>query len=167
MKQVIFTLFGITLLMACGQNKQTAVQSTESDAAEYALPLDSAIAYTMRYDSIIKATLNEEAPIKAYTVRAADIFEAIGMPLSDTAKAAYKHIRVYLGVDYNNNFRLLLTPVENASIIKGVAGNDVILAGPYFEGAKSAGLPLQTGKYVLDFTGPCPSSCPQNSPLMH
>lgn len=165
MKKVIYTLIGITLLLSCSKDKKSMVGSKEAGIAEYALSLDSAVAYTKRYNNIVSSTLNDSVPIKAYTIRVADIFEALGIPLEDTLKANYNHIRVYMGIDFNDKFRLLLTPVDGANINDGIPGNDVILSGAYYQGAQSADMPIENGEYVLDFTGPCPNSCPVNSPL--
>lgn len=165
MKKVVYLLACLPFAFAC--TKSNASKTNADDhVAEYALPLDTAVSYITRYDSIVKYVLNNDIPIKAYTIRAVDLMESLGLPLEDTVKASYSHIRVYLGVDASNNFRLMLTPVKDADIIKGVAGEDVILDGNYTASTRDAGEPINIGQYVMDFTGPCPNSCPVKTPLM-
>ncbi len=166
MKKVIYILACITSLSACTQQDTkptTLVQ--EEHMAEYALPLDTAVDYVKRYNTLAMEVLKDSAPIKSYTIRAADLIEAMGMPLSYVDSVKYDHVRVYIGVDGNNKFRLLLTPVQGANIYKDIAGNDVILEGAFTSGPRSAGANASQGKYVMDFTGPCPNSCSANSPL--
>jgi hypothetical protein len=163
MKKVIYMLACLPLAFGCAKDKTT---NTEEHIAEYALPLDSAVSYVTRYDSIVKKVLDNSIPIKAYTIRAVDLMEALGMPLEDTVKVKYNHIRVYMGMDAKNNFRLMLTPVNNADIVSGIPGEDVILDGHYSASTKNSGEPINIGQYVLDFTGPCPNSCPVQSPLI-
>lgn len=166
MKKVMYIMVCLSALFACTptEKKTITTDATES-LAEYALSLDTAVSYTKRYDSIVRATLHDTIPIKAYTIRVVDLIEALGMPLKDTIDVKYNHIRVYLGMDQKDNFRLLLTPVAGADINNGIPGNDVILRGLYSNGLGTASDPVKNGSYVLDFTGPCPNSCPVNSPL--
>ena len=102
-------------------------------------------------------------PIKAFTVRAEDLIESLGIAGVDSIK--YSHVRVYLGFDNNNHFRLFLTPVKGADIKKHQPGEDVILNGPYTPGLGDDGSLTDSGNYVLDFSSPCPTSCPTGSPL--
>lgn len=162
MKKVFYLLGCITLLSACTQKEKTETSTTtaqEATVAEYALPLDTAIAYAKRYNYMANKVLKDPAPIRAYTIRAADLLEAMGLPLNYVDSAMYDHVRVYIGMDANNKFRLLLTPVENADIANGKAGDDVILKGPFSSGNATSGDPVMQGQYVMDFTGPCPNSC--------
>jgi hypothetical protein len=166
MKKVIYILACIISLSACKQKETKTTNTTqEENAAEYALPLDTAVAYTQRYNALALEILKDSAPIKAYTIRAVDLMEALGMPLEYASSAKYSHVRVYIGMDSNNKFRLLLTPVEGADIIKEVAGNDIILKGLFTSGTVTSGDPVLDGEYVMDFTGPCPNSCSTYSPL--
>ncbi len=165
MKKVIYLLACLPLVIAC--NKSSVSQKNLADqVAEYALPLDTAVSYITRYDSIARYVLNNDIPIKAYTIRAVDLMESLGLPLEDTSQVKYGHIRVYLGMDAGNNFRLMLTPVKDANIKDGLPGEDIILDGSYTASTRDAGEPINIGQYVMDFTGPCPNSCPTNTPLM-
>jgi hypothetical protein len=158
---IVFFLF----IIACGtQPKDDTTDVDQGPAvAEYALDLDSAKLYIKRYDSISRLKL-DGIPINAYTIRAADLLEALGLP--ENTKVKYTHARVYLGIDKNNKFRLFLTPVEGASIAKGEAGKDVILNGPHKRTlADASDVEASTGSYVLDFTAPCPKTCPSGSQL--
>lgn len=165
MKKVIYFLACLPFTFACTKSSENKINNGD-EVAEYALPLDTAVSYITRYDSIVKHVLNNDIPVKAYTIRAIDLMESLGIPLEDTANVKYKHIRVYLGMDAGNNFRLMLTPVKDANIEAGVPGEDVILDGSYTASTRDAGDPINIGQYVMDFTGPCPNSCPSNTPLM-
>jgi hypothetical protein len=166
MKKTFFLLTSIAILsVACNRNAgETKSNSKSDDIAEYALPLDTAISYTRNYNDLAVAVLGDSAPIRSYTIRAEDLVEAMGIPHECAEQAKYKDIRVYLGIDGQNKFRLLLTPVEGADIEHGVAGDDVILDGQFVSGNNPSG-DMQTGRYVMDFTGPCPNSCSSSSPL--
>ena len=166
MKKVIYILACIVSLSACKQKEtKTTIGAQEENIAEYALPLDTAVSYIQRYNDIIRAVLNDTAPIKAYTIRSVDLLEAMGLPIAYADSAAYDHVRVYLGIDSTHKFRLLLTPVDEADIEKEICGNDIILKGLFTSGTVASGTPVNDGKYVMDFTGPCPNSCSSYGPL--
>ncbi len=165
MKNSLLTILFLALIIGCSQPKEeTDTEKKAPAVAEYALDLDSAVYYIHRYDSVSKANLQGSIPIKAFTIRAADLLQALGLP--EKTPVNYTHARVYLGMDKNNQFRLFFTPVEGASIKNGIAGQDVILKGPHKHGLADADNSLATdGSYVLDFTAPCPNTCPNGSPL--
>ena len=146
-------------------------QARDTTSALYAVPLDTVMKDRSHYDQVLNAfdsivakskdvKWNKKIPIKAFTIRAVDLFEAMGIPVSDTTKIKprYKHIRVYLGMNYKNEFKLFLTPVEGADLnaVPPIAGRDVILKGKY----KGLG---DDGDYMLDFTQPCPNTCPDSN----
>jgi hypothetical protein len=165
MKTNLTYLLFLVLIFGCTKPKEETTPANDAPTvAEYALDLDSAVQYIHRYDSLAKASLKGSVPIKAFTIRAADMLQALGLP--ESSKVKYTHARVYLGTDANGNFRLFFTPVDGASISKGEAGKDVILTGPHKHGlADAPGVLTTSGSYVLDFTAPCPNTCPTNSPL--
>lgn len=165
MKTSLLALLSLIFLISCSQPKEEIAEEVKAPAvAEYALDLDSAVYYIHRYDSVAKANLKGSLPLKAFTIRAVDLLQALGLPEKTPVK--YTHARVYLGMDKNNQFRLFFTPVEGASIKNGEAGQDVILKGPHSHGLADAGDGLtSSGSYVLDFTAPCPNTCPSGSPL--
>lgn len=166
MKKVIYILACVVSLSSCTQTEtKTTLPTQEENIAEYALPLDTAIAFTRRYNNLALRVLGDSAPIKSYTIRAIDLLEAMGMPLAYADSAAYDHVRVYIGVDSRNKFRLLLTPVDGAVISKGISGEDKILEGLFTSGLRSSTDNPLSGQYVMDFTGPCPNSCATSSPL--
>ncbi len=166
MKKVIYILACVVSLASCTQTEtKTILTAQEENIAEYALPLDTAIAYTQRYNDLAVRVLNDSAPIRSYTIRAVDLLEAMGLPIAYADSAAYNHVRVYLGVDSDNKFRLLLTPVDGADITKDIPGEDKILEGLFTSGLRSATANPLSGQYVMDFTGPCPNSCSASSPL--
>jgi hypothetical protein len=175
MKKLLYGI--IALAIGCtpkpaadtAQPKATLLNSSTSSL--YAVPLDTAVknikhyhANIKMYDSLIAAAQGKKPdrkiPMKAFTIRAADLFEAMGMPLADTTQATYKYIRVYLAMNHKNDFKLYLTPVDgaNLNVTPPVAGKDVILNGDFF-GLGS------NGSYVLDFAQPCPTTCADSSPL--
>lgn len=164
MKKLIYFLSLIILVTACNQPEKKTAENVAKGPARFALSLDSAVAYTKNYRQISKKIFKDSVPIKAFTVRAADLIESLGITGADSIK--FSHVRVYLGIDNNNKFRLFLTPVKDASIKDHKPGEDVILNGPYTPGLGDDGLSATTsGDYVLDFSAPCPSSCPTSSPL--
>lgn len=161
MRFIYYSLLCFFALLACSPAKKESKENASPQIAEYALAVDSAVKYIKRYDSIMHSALGDSLPVKSFTVRAVDLLESLGLP-ADT-KAKYDNVRVYLGMDTNNKFRLFLTPVSGASITNGIAGTDIVLSGPYTNGTVDNTL-LTTfdGAYVLDFTGPCPTSCPDD-----
>ncbi|TND08345.1 MAG: hypothetical protein FD123_2376 [Bacteroidetes bacterium] len=155
----------VMILYSCS-NQPAAVKPSQSAAAvpvgdhgtTVRVPLDTARKNIYRYDTLsqaIFAKFPHHVPIRAYTIHAGDMLEALGMPAADSAICQYKHARVYIGLDYNYSFKLYFTPVDSASLggDNPVAGVDVILQD-------------SLGKsYVLDLNAPCPNTCDVNSPL--
>jgi hypothetical protein len=76
-------------------------------------------------------------------------------------------VRAYIGLDDQNQFRLLFTPVEGASIENNESGTDIILEGQFTRGSDTSGYPVLEGNYILNFTHPCPNFCSLDSPLFH
>jgi hypothetical protein len=158
------------LIVFCCSKENADDQSAESadaevrDTAYFALNLDSAKSFTERYRKMAKEVLKDTVPVKAFTVRAKDLLEALGIK---KAKPKFEYVRVYLGLDDQDKFRLMLTPVVDADFKKGHAGKDVILSGPFKPGDKyKAGESASAnGEYVLDFNMPCPNTCDTGSPL--
>jgi hypothetical protein len=169
MKNLFYFLICITIVFSCTKAEKpmeintTADRPKPIDTAEYALSLDSAIVYTKRFDSVARATFKGATPIKAYTIRSVDLLEAMG--ISKKTKVTYDYVRIYLGMDFTNTFRMVLTPVVDADLPKGIAGKDVILKGPYKRTISDTEFVVEDDSYVLDFTAPCPATCPTGSPL--
>jgi hypothetical protein len=165
MKKILFVIALIAMAFACTQtgNKPAVVGTNhrETDIADYALPYDSAVRYAFIYDSIVTRVLQEPAPIRSYTIRSADLLEAMG--LSRNLDTAFHFVRVHLGIDEYKNFRLFLNPVEGADLSSNPpkAGSDVKLYGPHKRSSAPKGK-VEPGAYVLDFTSPCPATCPTN-----
>jgi hypothetical protein len=161
MKNLLLVFICLCLAIGCSKTEpDQSVASVgdkdpvSSDTIEYALALDSAVLYAKRYDSIAAHYFNGTVPIKAYTIRSADLLEVLG--ISAKTQVNYPAVRVYLGMDLNNHFRMFLTPVEGANLDSAKAGKDKILQGKYKHGLAD----VATGQYVLDFTSPCPATCP-------
>lgn len=169
MKNLFYFLICIAAAFSCTKTENSLDSSAPTDkpdpidTAEYALSLDSAIIYTKRFDSIARVNFKGTVPVKAYTVRSEDLLEAMG--ISKKTKVKYSHVRIYLGMDLKNNFRMVLTPVEGADIDKGIPGTDKILKGPYKRTISDTEFVFEDDSYVLDFTAPCPATCPTGSPL--
>lgn len=152
-------LAALCLLMAFACHKgsteeehhEPAGLSYEASSTAVHTPLAVAAANTHRYDSICAIVLKkagvDSVPIRAYTIRATDLLEVMGMPISDSAKCKYNYARVYLGLDADHHFKLYFTPVKGADLISMPqrAGSDVILRDP--EGDPGS-------EYVLDLNAP-------------
>lgn len=164
MRIICYSVLCFFALLACSPAKNDPKENVKPQIAEYALALDSAVKYIRRYDSVMHSALGDSIPVKSFTVRAVDLLESLGLPPDTQSK--YENVRIYLGMDTNNKFRLFLTPVSGANIADGIAGKDIVLSGPYTNGvAGNTELTTFEGEYVLDFTGPCPTSCPDNDLL--
>jgi hypothetical protein len=166
--QLIF-LCGLLLILSCQQetsNKEEQV-STNFEQREidkkkslYRFPLKKAKKDINRYDSLSKLVFKNpgyvnKIPIKAFTIRAIDLLEVLGLP--DNTVTSYDHVRVYLAMNDSLDFKLFLTPVDSANLSAKPprAGVDVILSGKY--DGQDLG---SEGAYLLDFSAPCPTTCP-------
>ena len=179
MKRSLYRMItaGLVIVSACSPKSSETAQTTDpliltgGASSLYAVPLDTAIKNIKFYDKNIKTydslvakatgkVPDRKIPIKAFTIRAADLLESMGMSAADTIKAKYKYVRIYLAMNHKSDFKIYLTPVSgaNLNISPAVAGKDVIMNGKY-NGLAS------DGDYVLDFTSPCPTTCPTGSPL--
>jgi hypothetical protein len=163
MKKTSYVLTAICLIAALACNKPSdvvqddAMEEIDEDLTEtlYAVPLDTAMKDIQYYDTVSKEIL-KVIPIQSFTIRSVDLVEAMGLPPSAVKKAPFKYVRVYLGMNSKNQFKLYLTPVVGADLNANppVAGRDSILVGKY-DGLGNS------GAYMLDFTAPCPTTCPQ------
>jgi hypothetical protein len=160
-KTSLKTALLICLVTAMSCNKPTAESAAITDTngnhprcGSVITPLDTAINCIHRYDSVWTALFRTgEPPIKAYTIRAEDLLEAMGMPASyaaDTTICKYNHVRVYIGLDAKYKFKLFFTPVTGADLCQSNGGTDKILYD------STAAMPFQ---YVLDLNAPCPNTC--------
>ncbi len=139
-----------------GTNGEEPTDTPGYEGYAVRLPLDSALLYIRRYDSLYRTLFRVSAPIKAFTIHSVDLFESMGMPaeMRDSSICKYKRVRAYLGLDPNNVFKLMLVPVEELTggTPADSAGKDIILKD-------------RMGKYVLDLNAPCPATCDFNSVL--
>jgi len=120
-------------------------------------PLEEAKTCIRYYvDNGLKAGLKNESIIRAFTVKAIDVVDTLGITVGKdgTLQFAYDSFRAYLGQDpgtidpkLKNAFKLFLAPVNTAN-------EDVIPTG-------------KEGQYVYDFNTPCPNSCDLKSPLFY
>lgn len=157
--------------LSCQKNQEgnsrplTSVSETMKDTTEtlYAVALELALKDMKRYDSVTKAKLGSD-PIRAFTIRSVDLLEAMGMSPSDTVKTKFEHVRLYMGLNNTNDFKLFLTPVEGAKLdaTPPVAGKDVILKGNIKMTATETGENPEE-PYMLDFSQPCPKTCPEGN----
>jgi hypothetical protein len=168
MKNSFYTFSFLITILSCGpsEQKDSAVPETEAVVvADYALAIDSAVTYIHNFEKQWKNFTNKQPndsiplPLKAFSVRAEDLMEALGLPESEAKKAKYHHARFYLAMDNNNRFRLLITPVDDNN-------KDIILNGPYVPTGSMVGTQAsESGSYVLDFNQPCPKTCDETSVL--
>jgi hypothetical protein len=123
--------------------------------SSFHVPLAEAQVNIARY--VDKCTeLFGNVPIRAYTISAEDLVQALGMDTVEPIPCRYKHIRAYLALDSLFNFKMYITPVEGANLaaVPKIAGTDVILSD-------------ESGEYVLDLIAPCPATCDFTSPLYY
>jgi hypothetical protein len=131
--------------------------------------VDSAREDIRLFDSLSRVYLQDSIPIRAYTIRAVDLLDALGLPvgLADSSICQYKYIRTYLGYRQGTGFKLYIVPVKDACLKNNIGGDDVLL-NSLGRAVKidSRGFPEEQ-EYVLDLNAPCPKTCPDNSPFMH
>ncbi len=139
-------------------------------------PLDSAKAATARFRRFSQLGLGG-TPLKAFTVRGADLMEALDLdsliPTNPKQREAFidtTAIRVYMGIDsirdtskkgYHYDFKLFVVNVNKSSYTKNIPGHDVFFSSKQVKAPKMGG----ANDYVLDFNAPCPTLCPDDSPL--
>lgn len=174
---IVISLFAF---VACTNNSEKNIVSNDDSLLQNYRPLDSvpavlasltsAKANIKAYDSICRIQF-KTVPIKSFTVRAVDLFGAMGMPgkYADNSICKYPHIRVYLGYDVKlSTFKLYVVPVEGADLVKNIPGKDIILdknGNPItLKGKIGDG---DDDEYVLDLNAPCPNTCDPTSPLMN
>jgi hypothetical protein len=179
MKNLAHGMIIILFAAALGcQQKPTEAPVTDApkkpgdDVAEYAISYEEAKKGMGQYSKtmkLIKGILTDPKrkggpkididTVKAFTVRSVDLFEAMGMGGADSTMAKYQYVRIYMGLDEKNSFRLYFTPVEGADLNSNPpkGGKDKVLTGKYKTNALVAG----DGGYMLDFAQPCPYICPE------
>lgn len=112
----------------------------------------------------------QKVVITAYTIRAVDLFGALGMPGSyvDSSICKYKYARVYLGMDSLNTFKLYMVPVVDANLDSAYGGRDIhldSLGRAIHQTDITAG---EADEYVFDLNAPCPNTCAVNGPqILH
>lgn len=167
----------IMLAPACRQQHQAQEKTLSSQQGTVHNPgiarilyaADSARNDIALFDSLCTAHFQNNVPAKAFTIRAIDLFDALGMPY-DSSVCTYTHIRVYMGYQKaGHNFKLFIVPVKDASLNPPIisAGIDYLLDSqghavppqPWPKGGNSR-------QFVLDLNTPCPSTCDMGSPLM-
>lgn len=168
MKNLSITMLVALVFISCQQQnkdnqpKESNYEVADAQPSMYAVSYDEAEKNINYYDSIAREYLKTD-PIKSFTVRSVDLIEAIGLSPDVDSIAKYKHVRIYLGLDSANKFKMYLTPVTGAKLSKGIAGKDVILDGPYEGIPDSNGEVSESdGQYMMDFTKPCPTTCPED-----
>lgn len=174
MKQIILLMALATgILMACKNNtgnppdtkpisRDTTGSCYTDTVSKVLCRLDSAQQDISLFDSLSRKYLNDSsAPIRAYTVRAVDLLDALGLPaeLADSSICQYKYIRAYLGYRQGVGFKLYIVPVTDACLRSGNGGSDVVLNSAGGVAAKGS----SQATYVLDLNAPCPRTCPTNS----
>jgi hypothetical protein len=154
----LITLFASCTVPKAETEKNDRAHSVLRSRADFRVSsvhfsLEQARKNVFSYDSICRITLHG-IPVRAYTVRALDLIEVLGLDPADTSLCKFKHARAYLGFDSKGQFKLYLTPVVGADLDKEplIPGRDTILRD-------------DAGEFVLDLNAPCPMTCDKLSPL--
>lgn len=107
--------------------------------------------------------------ISAFTIKGEDLLLALNLDQKIAENSPYKCIRVYLGYDNNQGYKLFVVPVKGANP-PYIAGQDMFF---YMEGNSMVIDSLRGGTpytyptpYVLDLNSPCPHTCDNSSPFM-
>jgi hypothetical protein len=163
----------LVLIISCTPQSQVSdlqgLSSGTRDTSLYAVSVSQFEADTANFAAKSRmifdtALVNDPVPIKAFTIHAADLLEAMGLPPSVqcTDSLKYSYARIYLGLSAENEFKLYMTPVVDAKLSQNIGGKDVIRKGPY-EGDVNGVTTgeVANGSYVMDFTSPCPKTCPE------
>lgn len=175
---IVNLVMAMSIMIATGCNTQSSgtLEKHDKDTLHQIhhvlCRLDSAQADIQYFNLLCQNQLKDTGyRINAYTIRAIDLLDALGLPVTLEDSATYDHIRMYLAYRPKTGFKLFLVPVDSASLkgsdpAKWRAGYDVLLdsAGR----AIPPNSPLRNSlesEYVLDLNAPCPKTCPQNSPL--
>ncbi len=101
-------------------------------------------------------------PVRAFTIRSTDLLEALGLPFDEKkVKPKYENVRIYIGMDKNSQFKLFFTPVVGADLSANppIAGKDHYLCKQIKD---ENGNVIATQEYLLDFSKPCPNTCPDS-----
>jgi hypothetical protein len=91
-----------------------------------------------------EGTYNKHHDCRAFNIPKIDLQEVL-------AEDGVANIRAYLGIDDNNEEKLMIVGVD-------ANGKDMI-------SKKSSGLGDEEGDDIYDFTKPCPTHCDPSSPL--
>lgn len=119
------------------------------------VPLDQAIADIKRYKDFADTAFTRSglSVLRAFTMNTFDLLDALNLKKITTDSM---HVRGYLAINKDNEFRLYLVRVTDATLKPDphdcVPGKDV-----FFE--------YEGRKYVLDLNAPCPKTCDIESPL--
>jgi hypothetical protein len=146
------------MTFSCSQSpseheKSANLEAKETSCGSVRTPLAIAKSWVLNYDTIWSRHYGPGSPpIKAYTIRSKDLLEVLGLPVSTVCK--FDHVRAYIGLDNENNFKLFFTPVVGADLCNGIGGRDTLLTG-------APGDP--SSAYVLDLNTPCPQICGTNN----
>jgi hypothetical protein len=181
MKKITLNLIlalGLLAIAGCQESSPAVIEKNPAPVPDniknVLMPLKTARQSITRLDKLCEDSLGYQLPIRAYTIRAEELFAAMGMPdtLANSALCKYKHIRVYLGFQEKKGFKLFLVPVEGANISgtdssKWVGGRDLMLDS---NGTAIRHVPgkatLPTDEFVLDLNAPCPNTCAADSSLI-
>lgn len=170
MKKILFFFATAAFAFACTQatENQESFETTMTDTAYFALPIEKANTYIRNYREYDSVELKNALP-RYFTIRATDLIESLGIPRKKMPQLNHQHVRIYLGLDENKIFHLLLTPVEGANLLcagKPVAGKRKKISGPAVSNdcnIPSTNRAAFNGEYMLDFTSPCPTLCSEKN----
>ncbi len=179
MKLVIFSILLTTIIITITSCTNTTTKDTHEKTytidTSLLTPADIAKADIAYFDTLCMKYLTfppvnghsipaSQVPIKAFTIRAEDLFAALGV--SDSVQHIYNNIRVYFAYNQSQNqFKLYIVPVLSADIADTIPGRDVLLDHSGNPIPRPNTPPL-ADRYVLDLNAPCPSLCDVSTPLM-
>lgn len=162
-------------LIACNQGSTTKTTAssnvTINDVPLTSLLVDNKIIQADVNGFELLFTEHNMPALKAYTVRASELLAAMGIDTNLVkGQVAYNHIRVYPGYDKEQGYKLYILPVEDADLVKGLGGFDMVfnkdgkvIGRRSGWGGLSKAADGDSSWYGLNLNAPCPNTCPQNN----
>lgn len=150
----------VLITSSCQRENKPAPKPAQSfdlpaDVLQDTIPLEQAIDDIRRYKEFADSafTASGLSALRAFTLNTADLLKALNITTSNTDDL---HVRGYMAINKNNEFRFYLVRVVDAALKPNphdcVAGKDEMFK---YEGKM----------YVLDLNAPCPKTCDIESPL--
>lgn len=147
----IVVSFGCTRADRSAQDTDVNLPCSPSltDTAFYAISRDTAGDWIHRYQKA------NPSATKFFTVYATDLWEALGIPRQKRC-SVYPNLRATMAMAPDKSIHLLFSPAT-------IQGIEIVLRGKYTgrpRGAVLEASDVSEGEYMLDFSNPCPTTCP-------